>query len=79
MTGGTARHADFTACDLRGASLRGLELEGATFHHTNLQGADLRDARSYVIDPTANRIRGLKLSLPDALALLYPFGVIIEE
>ncbi len=79
MQGGTARQVELAECDLRGANLRGLDLEGATFQHTNLQGADLRDARHYAIDPTTNRIRGLKLSLPEALALLQPFGVEIAE
>jgi uncharacterized protein YjbI with pentapeptide repeats len=74
----TAKEANFTDADLRGADCRGTDFAAAVFLHTNLENANFLGARSYAIDPTANRVRGARFSLPEAISLLSPFGIIIE-
>ncbi len=66
----SARGANFEDADLRGANLRDSDLAEARFSHTELSDADLRGARGYAIDPRDNRLKGAKLSLPEALNLL---------
>ena len=74
----SAKEADFSEADLTGADCRGTDFSSATFLHTNLEQADFRDARNYDIDPQAAKVKGAKFSLPDAVALLRSFGVVIE-
>ncbi len=73
----TARETDFREANLTGAKLCGMDCTGALFHHTNLTRADLTDAHDYTIDPTANTITRAIFSLPDALALLAGFDIVI--
>jgi fluoroquinolone resistance protein len=54
------------------------DFKGSTFARTNLGHADLREARNYAIDPTANTIRKARFSLPDALVLLSAFDIEVE-
>jgi len=74
----TAREADFREAILTGANLRGTDFAGSMFLHTNLAKADLTDAHSYAIDPTANTIKGATFSLPDALVLLDGFDIVLK-
>jgi len=72
-----ARETDFREANLTGANLRGTDCTSALFHHTLLTRADLTGAHDYTIDPAANTITGAKFSLPDALALLAGFDIVI--
>jgi uncharacterized protein YjbI with pentapeptide repeats len=74
----SAREADLTNADMRNAVCVGTNFEGAKFHGTDLERADLRGALSYVIDPRVNKVKGGRFSLPDAVALLRGLGVVIE-
>lgn len=71
IAGCLAKGADFQEADLSGADLSGTDLSGALFRGTELSGADLSAARNYAINPAANKVKGAKFSLPEALALLY--------
>jgi len=73
----SAKGADFSEADLRSADFKGSDFAAATFLHTNLERADFTGARNYAIDLTANRVKGARFSLPEALTLLSPFGVVI--
>jgi fluoroquinolone resistance protein len=73
-----AFECDFTETDLSHTDLRGSDFKGSTFARTNLGHADLREARNYAIDPTANTIRKARFSLPDALVLLNAFDIEVE-
>jgi fluoroquinolone resistance protein len=66
----TAKETDFRESLLLKAGFRGTDLEGALFNETDLTGADLRGAINYSIDPGANKLKGAKFSLPEAMSLL---------
>jgi uncharacterized protein YjbI with pentapeptide repeats len=78
MTHCRAQESDFRQADLSEADLRGTDLSGALFNQTILLKADLRDALNYVIDPTMNRIKDAKFSLPEAIGLLTGLGIKLE-
>ena len=65
----------FEDADLEESSFTNSDLEGATFQQTNLQKADFSTARNYTINVCANRTRGAKFSLPEALSLLYALDI----
>lgn len=73
-----AREAVFSETDLAGADLTGSDLSGAQFGRTKLAGADLRGAIGYVIHPGENDLRGARVSLPEAAALLVALGIVVE-
>ncbi len=78
LTRCSAKEADFAEADLRGAACAGTDFAGAKFLHTNLEGADFTGATGYAIDPTANRMKGARFSLPEAVSLLRGFEIVIE-
>lgn len=78
LAGCSAREIDLTDADLTGADCRGTDFTEARFDHTNLERADFTGATNYDIDPTTNRVKGAKFSLPEAVRLLRAFGVVIE-
>lgn len=66
-----AKGSDFRETDLAKADLTHTDFSGALFGGTNLEGADLNQARNYAIRPAENKLKGAKFSLPEAMALLY--------
>jgi uncharacterized protein YjbI with pentapeptide repeats len=74
----SAKEVDLSEADLRDAVCRGTDFAGAKFQGTNLERADLREAMNYAIDPRANRVKGARFSLPEAVALLRGFAVVVE-
>lgn len=70
-----AREVMFSGVKLVGASLRGTDFQGAVFRDCNLSSADLRGARNYQVSVKENRVKGLKVSFPEALGLLAGLGV----
>ena len=78
MRGCRLRGVVLGEADLTDADLRGSDLTGAQFARTKLVRADLRGATGYVIHPGENFVRGVKVSLPDALTLLAALGVDLE-
>ena len=73
-----AHEVDLSEADLSGADLSDTDFAGAKFLHTKLLKADLRGARRYTIDPTANPLKGARFSLPEAVSLLRAFGIKVE-
>ncbi len=73
-----AHAVDFSEADLSDAVCTGTDFQDSIFLHTNLERADFTGAANYAIDPTANSVRGARFSLPEAVALLRPFGVVID-
>jgi len=67
--------SEFTRCELAGVSFAGSDLSRCAFAGNDLVEADLRGARNYLISPISNRIRGLKVELPEAQGLLVALGV----
>ena len=70
--------AEFVRCELKGVSFAGADLTRCTFQRCDLTGADLRGARGYVLSPLDNALRGMRVSLPEALGLLAAVGVEVE-
>jgi len=60
------------------ANFSGSRFDGTLFHACDLQRANFLLASGYAIDPTTNKVRKAKFSLPDAVNLLSGFGVDIR-
>ena len=75
MTDCSAVDANFEETDLTGCCMRGTDLSGSRFNHTNLSGADLVGARNYTIASQFNTLKKTRFSLPEALALLYALDI----
>ncbi len=73
------RETDLSGADLSGASFTGCDLGGAVFDSTGLEGADLRNAQHYSIDPAKNRIRKARFSKDGLEGLLHGSGIIISD
>jgi uncharacterized protein YjbI with pentapeptide repeats len=73
------RETDLSGADLSGASFAGCDLGGAVFDRTVLEGADLRTAHHYSIDPAKNRIRKARFSRDGLEGLLQSSGIIISD
>lgn len=72
------READFRRCELAKVDFSNCDLSRCVFLQSNLIEADLRTARNYRISPFSNRIKGMKVSLPEALSLLAELDVDLQ-
>ena len=72
----TAVDVDFTEANL--SNLQHIDLSGATFFRTNIEKANFTTAKNYLINPSENQIKGAIFSMPDAINLLYSFGIEIQ-
>jgi fluoroquinolone resistance protein len=72
------RESDFTRSDLSGAGFPDSDLLQALFVRSNLERADFRTARNYSFDPSENRLRGARFSIPGVTGLLDTFGIEID-
>jgi uncharacterized protein YjbI with pentapeptide repeats len=79
FSGCRLRHADFGNADLSACIFDNADLAGARFENTNLTGADFSTASFYQLDPSQNRVNGLKVCWPEASGLLAPFGVLFPD
>ena len=74
----TIKECDFVETNLEGASFRDARLPETRFHHCTLSGADFRGATEYLIDPSTNKVKKAKFSLPEALQLLKVLDITVE-
>ncbi|MBC7848635.1 MAG: pentapeptide repeat-containing protein [Chitinophagaceae bacterium] len=72
------QETDFTLADLTNASFIECDLLNAKFENTILEKADFRSAYNYSIDPTQNKIKKAKFSVPGIIGLLDRFDIIIS-
>lgn len=79
MTGCTAHNVDFAEADLTQARCSETDFTDARFHNTILTEADFSRAVGYAISPLNNKLRGAKFTLPDALALLASFEIVLAD
>ena len=79
MTRCRARETIFSEADLSDADLSGTDFEGASFGGARLPRADLRDATGYALSPALNDLRGARVSLPEAAALLEALGIRVGD
>ena len=73
------RETDLSNSDFTNSSFAGCDLGAAVFDGTTLEGADLRGALHYSIDPTINKVRKARFSLDGLAGLLDRTGIIIED
>lgn len=66
----TLVRAGFERCKLSGVHFGGCDLAGCSFDDCDLSGADLRSARNYHVSPFRNRVKGMRVALPEALSML---------
>lgn len=76
--GGHAHSSEWVRADLRKVRFDAIDLSGARFSRCDLREADLRSALGYRIDPEANRVKGLRVALPDALGFLTALGLDVD-
>jgi uncharacterized protein YjbI with pentapeptide repeats len=69
---------DFSQADLAGAVFEHCNMNLAVFDNTILEGADLRSAYNYSIDPEKNRLRKARFSAAGLAGLLYKYQILIE-
>ena len=74
-----AANVDFREANLNLVDFTGTDLSDSLFSNTNLAEADFRGAYNYQIDPTRNKIKGAKFSMPEAMALLYSMEIDLSE
>lgn len=72
------RETDLSDADLSNASFKECDLGGALFDGTLLEGADLRSAVHYSIDPARNRLRKARFSSEGLYGLLDRTGIIVD-
>ncbi|PKL81512.1 MAG: hypothetical protein CVV24_14855 [Ignavibacteriae bacterium HGW-Ignavibacteriae-3] len=71
-------NSDFEQTNLSKGDLTFSDFLNSSFSNTNLSYADFTDARNYRINPAQNNIRKAKFSLPEAIALLDQWDIIIK-
>jgi fluoroquinolone resistance protein len=74
-----AREVDYTEADLSETDCRFTDFTMSRFFNTNLSGADFSGATNYTIPAGANKIKGAKFSLPEAMSLLYNLDIILID
>ncbi|MCA9526702.1 MAG: pentapeptide repeat-containing protein [Myxococcales bacterium] len=72
------READLTGVKLKGAVLAGCDLEGASLDGADLTNADLRSATLPPLDLAATRLRGARVDVTTALAIVRGLGLRTE-
>jgi uncharacterized protein YjbI with pentapeptide repeats len=72
------READFGGADAQRVDFGGSLLGGAVFVSTDLREASLLGATGYALDPSENRVRGLRVDAVGAAGLLVGMGVVVE-
>lgn len=74
----TIRETRFVESRLEKARFDGSDLERTLFHQCDLRQASFIGAKNYTIHPTINRLEGTHFSLPEAISLLTPLGIILH-
>jgi fluoroquinolone resistance protein len=77
FNGSKLKDSHFTNTMLKNVDFSGVDLAGTTFHNCDLCGADFSSSAQYNIDPSTNKIKKAKFSLPEAARLLLAFDVTI--
>jgi uncharacterized protein YjbI with pentapeptide repeats len=74
-----AHEVDFIESDLSGANCEGTDFDRSNFLKTRLRGASFIKAKNYLIDPTVNKVKGMKVSMPEAMQFLTILGLEVGE
>jgi len=73
----TMNEMSFIESNLTNAVLKDCDLLNTNFDHCNLEKTDFTTARNYIIDPSANKLKKTKFSLPDVVGLLAQHDIVI--
>lgn len=68
----------FEQADLREADFSGSKMTGTRFGGADLRAADFSLARDYAFDLAANRVKGVRVALPEAVKLLAFFDIDVK-
>ncbi len=89
FSGLSMKKSVFRLCTIKDSSFQDAFLQDADFsesifsdtlfHNCDLQKASFYKARGYAIDPRVNKIQKAIFSVPDVLALVENFGIIIRD
>jgi fluoroquinolone resistance protein len=74
----TIRNTDFSNCMMKTTEFSNTRFQSCSFLGCNLEKADFRTASGYVIDPSANKLKGARFSLPEAASFLHYLGITVE-
>jgi uncharacterized protein YjbI with pentapeptide repeats len=74
----SARDCDFTEAKVVKADFSDTDFEGARFVETDLSFANFTGAHNYAIDPNRVKLKKTIFALPDAVALLNRFDIILK-
>jgi uncharacterized protein YjbI with pentapeptide repeats len=69
------RDCELSGNDLRNADFGGTVFERTNFSRCNLENADFTTCQGYLIDPSTNRLKNAKFSLPEAESFLGFLGI----
>ena len=73
-----ALDVDFSSCDLSGGIFAHSNLAGSNFNAALFENADFRWAKDYLFDLRKAKVKGVKLTMPEALNLITVLGAEIE-
>jgi fluoroquinolone resistance protein len=69
------REVDFCDADVSNSLFDDCDFTAAKFEHTNLEKANLRSSRNFVLDPNINNVKKMKCTPQSALGLLHKFNL----
>lgn len=69
---------DFSDTDLTGSQFSNTILGGTSFNRATLINSDFRSAKDYLFDLRTTKVKGMKLSMPEAIKLITVLGAEIE-
>jgi uncharacterized protein YjbI with pentapeptide repeats len=75
----TLRGGDFRTADLREVDLIECDWAEADFEHTDLRGLDLSHEVNFMVNPSMNKVSGLKLSRYQVDGILNHWGIKIID
>ncbi len=78
FTDTTLRNTDFSNTLMKNTVFEDVRFQKCTFLGCNMEKADFRSARGYMIDPSANKLKGSRFSLPEAASFLKYLGISVE-
>lgn len=73
-----ALDVDFSDTDLSDSQFSNTTLGGANFNKAILINSDFRSAKDYLFDIRTTKIKGMKLSMPEAINLITVLGAEVE-
>ena len=71
----TIRNTDFDNCEMKGCDFSGTKFEKTSFHNCNLEKSDFSKSIGYQIDPSTNKLKEAKFSIPEAISFLSYLGI----